>query len=612
MDRPKVAAIIQARMGSSRLPAKVLMPVAGKPILWHIVHRLCKCRTVDVVAVATSELPCDDQLVKWCQTQDVPVFRGSETNVLQRFALAVDALSPEIIIRVCGDSPMVDPQTIDRLVDALRREGTEHCTGEKGIDSIHEGFSPFTRNAFNRLLREAAEDPVAIEHITAYFQKYPERFLCTTIPIFPEHRFSGARMSIDTPSDLRFMEEVYFRMAVPAGEADVADVVQLLRDNPELLHINCHVRQKTATENTFRVLVRCDGDAHIGLGHVVRCLALAEELRDGQSVGVTFAMINGRPGIDMAHKAGFPVEIMTKEISEDAWLDGLIHTIKPHALILDVRTSLSREMVKKWRKNSLLIITIDDPSERRLEADLAFYPPVPQVKEMDWSGFTGQLFSGWEWVLLRRQFSQALEKNPGNRQLSSSNTVPGIRESEPITKEKGPCILITMGGSDPAGMTLKAVRALGQIHGNFNATIVLGQAFVHDIPLKELLKNAPFPYTIHRDVENMAQVMQTADLAIASFGGTAYELAAMGVPGIFIALTKDHDCSASVFEKENMGINLGVDSNVDEQDISTAVEKMMQNSDLLSRFRYFCFARMDGQGSKVISKKISENLKSHI
>jgi len=531
MTKPRVAAIIQARMGSSRLPGKVLMPLAGKPVLWHIIYRLRKCRTVDVVAVATSDLPVDDELAAWCETQNVPVFRGPEDNVLRRYAIAVKALEPDIIIRICGDSPMVDPQTIDRLVNALLTEGAEHAAGEKGIDTIHEGFSPFTRAAFDRLMLEAADDPVAIEHVTAYFSEHPEKFQTARIPALPEHRFSGARMSIDTPADLRFMEELYSRLAVPPGEVDVADVVSLLRANQKLLQINSHVRQKKASDHTFKAIIRCDGDANIGMGHVVRCLALADELREGHSIGLSFAMTTGKPGIDMAKKAGFPVDVLAQGTSEDAWLDALIHQKNPHALILDIRTGLARDKIRHWRSKGLLIVTVDDPSDRRLEADLAFYSPVPQVKVMDWVGFTGQLFIGWEWVILRRQFAEAREKLSLTLQ-QSANTRASSAKNQKIS------ILITMGGSDPAGLTLMAVRALGRTKLNFRATIVLGQAFAYGAQLKELLENTPFTYMILNSVKDMAQVMKDTDLAIASFGVTAYELAAMGVPTIYLCLTE--------------------------------------------------------------------------
>jgi spore coat polysaccharide biosynthesis protein SpsF len=595
MNKPRVSAIIQARMGSTRLPGKVLMPLAGRPVLWHIIHRLKKCRTVGDIVVATSDLKDDDTLAAWCQENDIPVFRGPEENVLQRFALAINSLDPEIIIRICGDSPMVDPQVIDQLVTHLVKTGADHCIGDKKISTIHEGFSPFSRQAFERLLAEAADDPVAIEHVTAYFGQHPEKFKTATIPMPREHWFSGARMSIDTPVDLRFMNEVYARLNVPAGEADMADVVRLLKDNSNLLSINNHVRQKAATDKTFKAVIRCDGDEQIGLGHVVRCLALAEELRDSQSVGVSFAMVAGKPGMDMVRNAGFPVIPLAEQVNEDTWLDELIRTRKPNALILDVRSSLSPAFVRQWRKSGLLIVTIDDPSDRRLQADLAFYPPVPQVEEMDWSGFTGQLFVGWEWVLLRKQFA-------GHSELHGRFSSPDFSNPHP------PELLITMGGSDPAGLTLKALRALNQVKHAFHATIILGPSFAHDGALSGLLGKVTFSYTILRNVQDMARVMKKADLALSSFGGTAYELAAMGVPGIYFALTDDHARSAGLFENEGMGINLGVHDNVMDQDIVRAVESLIQNLTSHDSLVKNCLKKMDGQGAKRIANTIFQNV----
>jgi spore coat polysaccharide biosynthesis protein SpsF len=597
MDNLRVSAIIQARMGSTRLPGKVLMPLAGQPVLWHIICRLKKCRTIDDIVVATSDLKEDDKLAAWCRKNDIPVFRGPEENVLQRFALAVKSLDPEIIIRICGDSPMVDPQIIDQLVIHLVNTGADHCIGDKKTPTIHEGFSPFSRQAFERLLAEAADDPVAIEHVTAYLGQHPEKFKTTTIPMPREHWFSGARMSIDTPADLRFMNELYVRLDVPAGEAEMADLVRLLKDNPDLLSINNHVRQKAATDKTFKAVIRCDGDEQIGLGHVVRCLALAEELRDIQSVGVSFAMVSGKPGMDLVRNAGFPVIPLTDQVNEDIWLDKLIRTRKPNALILDVRSSLSPALVRQWRENGLLIATIDDPSDRRLEADLAFYPPVPQVKEMDWSGFTGRLFVGWEWVLLRKQFARSPEFH--GRVSSSGISAPHPSE-----------LLITMGGSDPAGLTLKAVRALNQVKSSFHATVILGFGFTHDEELLRLLEKVTFPYTILRNVEDMAGVMKKSDLALSSFGGTAYELAACGVPGIFFALTDDHARSAGLFEKEGMGINLGVHDNVMDQDIVRAVESLIQDLTRHDSLVKNCLKKMDGQGvmrvTEFLTKKMHE------
>ena len=122
MVKPKVAAIIQARMGSSRFPGKVLRHLAGEPVLWHIIYRLKKCQTVDVIAMATSVNPLDDPLEEFCKEQKVFCVRGSEDNVLDRYRQAAEELEADVIIRVTGDAPLVDPEIIDRLVDHLIKE----------------------------------------------------------------------------------------------------------------------------------------------------------------------------------------------------------------------------------------------------------------------------------------------------------------------------------------------------------------------------------------------------------------------------------------------------------------------------------------------------------
>ena len=103
MAELRVAAIIQARMGSSRFPGKVLKPLAGRPVLWHVIHRLKKCVTVTDVAVATSVNSADDPLAEFCAREKVPCIRGSEENVLDRYRQAAQALEADVIVRVTGD-----------------------------------------------------------------------------------------------------------------------------------------------------------------------------------------------------------------------------------------------------------------------------------------------------------------------------------------------------------------------------------------------------------------------------------------------------------------------------------------------------------------------------
>lgn len=585
MAKKKNVAVIQARMGSSRLPGKVLMPVAGKPLLEHIIDRLRRSSTLDDIVIATSDKPSDDPLVDFAQTRGVTLVRGSEDNVLLRFNKAAEEVDADVIIRVTGDAPLVDPEVMDRLVRTLLQEGAEYCTIEAGIHSIHEGFCTFTREALKRLMTEASDDPVAIEHVTAYFIAHPDKFHIARIPVGNEHRFKGARLSVDTPADVQFFDELYRLLGVPAGDADIADVVRLLRNNPHLLQINQHVYQKKATDRSHKVLIRCDGDSRTGLGHVVRCLALAGELREKQGCGIIFAMASGEPGMEMVRQADFPLE-RQGDADEGEWMDELISCHHPDVLVLDIRNDLPVEKVNSWREEGILVVGIDDPTPRRLAADLLFYPPIPQISELNWNNFKGEIYSGWEWVLLRKQFCTSCPP----------------RDNNP------PVLLLTMGGSDPENFTVTVLRILDELRNDFKTIVVIGAGFVHEDDLQQFLAQARRNYRIEREVSDMASLMRQADLAIASFGVTAYELAASGVPAVYLCLTPDHARSASKFVDSRLAFSCGVLEECSNESIIETTLSLLDSRELRHEMGRRACATVDGYGAMRIATKIVEQL----
>lgn len=589
MVKPKVAAIIQARMGSTRLPGKVLMPLAGKPVLWHIVHRLRKCRMVDVVAIATSDKPCDDPLVEFARNEGVELVRGPEDNVLQRYALAAKKLGPDYIVRVTGDAPLIDPETIDLLVREMIAQDADYCIGESELPTIHEGFDPFSRRALNKLLEDASDDPVAREHVTAYLKMHPSFAHMTQIKLPPGFEIDGVRTSVDTPSDLLFLETLYQRLGANPGEIDLREAVSLLHSEPELKQINTHVRQKDASHQYGRMLIRCDGSPQLGLGHVVRCLALAEELRNWHGIGLCFALGENGVGAELVRSQNFPVDIRPQDIREEEWIDALIRRFAPRALILDIRTDLGRSALSRWRQAGVTVAVIDDPSDRRLDADLAVYPPVPQISEFDWSDFTGRLCVGWEYLLLRREFSRR----------------PPRPHNDP------PIVLITMGGSDPAGLTLLALKALLQVDHTFRAQVVLGKAFMHDRALETLLPTLPERFEFLRDVSDMPKLMAGADLAIAAFGGTAYELAAMGVPSILLGLTEDHARSAGALEAAGMAVSLGDYRKVTATLLASTFRSLLVDPLRREKLSINCNL-IDGQGAERVACEIIKKMQREL
>jgi len=170
----KVVAIIQARMSSSRLPGKVLLPLAGRPVLDHVVRRTRTCQAVDEVWVATSTDASDDVIAQWCTEHRVPVYRGSLNDVLDRYYQAATLAQADAVVRITADCPALDPQIVEEVVEGFKAGGYEFygLAGEfpDGLDC-----TVFAMTALARAWREATL-PSEREHVGPYIEKNPQWF----------------------------------------------------------------------------------------------------------------------------------------------------------------------------------------------------------------------------------------------------------------------------------------------------------------------------------------------------------------------------------------------------------------------------------------------------
>src|SRR6201994_4229579 len=230
----RIVAVIQARMGSTRLPGKVLKPVAGKPLLWHIVHRLKASKLIEQIAIATTTNPLDEAIVEFGAAHGITVVRGPEDDVLARFALAAEKLNADIIVRVSSDPPFVDAGFVDHLVSSLIAQDGDYVLMEEGVPCAHEGVDPFSRRGLDKLMMDAGDDPAAREHVTGYFKLHPDFVPIARAKAYPSLAREGGRLTIDTPDDLAFVEAVHDRMFAKAGEASLADLLLLLEREPGL------------------------------------------------------------------------------------------------------------------------------------------------------------------------------------------------------------------------------------------------------------------------------------------------------------------------------------------------------------------------------------------
>jgi spore coat polysaccharide biosynthesis predicted glycosyltransferase SpsG len=320
----------------------------------------------------------------------------------------------------------------------------------------------------------------------------------------------------------------------------------------------------------------------MGLGHLVRCLALADELHENHGVAVSFAMRASPLASEMVKRRSYPILHPPDGavFDQESWLRDCILKLGAQILVVDVRDDLSKAALSALAEKGTMIAVLDDLSDRRWAADLAFYPPVPQVEKVDWSGFRGKLCIGWEWVVLRPQFAQ----------------------SAPLRKSSKCSLLIAMGGSDPAGLTLKAVRALERLDEDFESTIIVGAGFCHRQALGDLLGRTRRRFTVREDVSEMSAAMAHADLAVCSFGMTSYELAAMGVPAVCVCLTEDHAESASALVAAGMGISVGVDGQDTETRLAAAVEGLLVDRNARAQMSARARKLVDGRGARRIAE----------
>lgn len=194
-----IGAIIQARMGSSRLPGKVLRPIAGRPLLDHVVGRLASLRAAVTVVVATSTQPRDDAIAERCAMLDVPCFRGSEEDVLARYAECAAAHGFDHVIRLTADNPFTDVEELDRLIDLHLREANDY-THSFGVMPLGVGAEIFTRAALERSAREG-HAPNHREHVNEYIQENPDRFRIGRLAVAADKNRPDLSLTVDTEED---------------------------------------------------------------------------------------------------------------------------------------------------------------------------------------------------------------------------------------------------------------------------------------------------------------------------------------------------------------------------------------------------------------------------
>lgn len=238
----KTVAIIQARCGSTRFPEKVFANLSGHPLIWHVVNRVRHASKVDEVVVATTTNPLDDKLHDWCVENSVPVNRGSENDVLNRFYETAKKFKADVVVRITADDPFKEPALIDAAINTLVTEKADYVcnnfppTYPEGTDVEVLTFDALEKQELN------SSSDYEREHVTQYIYHNPHDF--KMLNLSNNEDLSYLRWTIDTEKDFEMVRLIYDNLYSSDDKVfHMDDILSFLKLNPTVATINSDVKR---------------------------------------------------------------------------------------------------------------------------------------------------------------------------------------------------------------------------------------------------------------------------------------------------------------------------------------------------------------------------------
>lgn len=238
-----ISIVVQARMSSSRLPKKVLLPILGESLLYRMIERLQQIKHKASIVIATSENSEDDVIEEFCQAKNITCFRGSLNNLLDRHYQVGVLTNADIVIKIPSDCPLIDPRIVDKVLDFyVENEGKYDF-----VSNLHPATYPdgndveiMTFKALKKAWQEATR-PLELEHTTPYFWENPDKFRLANVTWETGLDYSMShRFTIDYYEDYLFIKKVFEELYPQNSAFSLEDILTLLQEKPEIFEINQH------------------------------------------------------------------------------------------------------------------------------------------------------------------------------------------------------------------------------------------------------------------------------------------------------------------------------------------------------------------------------------
>jgi len=238
MGKRKVIAFVQARMGSNRLPGKVLKEIEGSPLLGILINRLKFCSLLNNIVIITSGSPKDDIIVDFCKKEGIEYFRGPEDDVLGRYYWAAYEYKADIVVRITADCPLIDPRIVDKMVGTFLSKKCDFLSNMEPLPNTYPDGMDVSVLDFKALEKgwKEANRPSEREHVIFYFYKNPDKFKILKMEC--EQDYSDYRFTVDYPEDYELIKMLMLKLKEKEKFGHLEDLIEIMEENPELKQIN--------------------------------------------------------------------------------------------------------------------------------------------------------------------------------------------------------------------------------------------------------------------------------------------------------------------------------------------------------------------------------------
>lgn len=515
-----VLCIIAARLNSSRLPGKHLLDLSGQPMIARIFQRLEQIPELDHIVLATTADEYNRPLVDWATKarKHVFAFEGDVNDLVGRMDAIVNDIMPQIVVYVCGDSPLIEPATVSRMIQSLLTHpdadyvSLTPCPEHQA--TIHVGFSPYRYEIWQRVVSESKTTRER-EHVGLSKKHFIDTLSKLEVSDDPVFCRSQQRISVDTLSDYHFMSEVYRRWYAENDKNSLVSlpwVIEQVEQDPDLRSINADVRQRGVCDQSISVLLVTQCGHDVGLGHLMRMLVLARTLQDTLSAGVRM-LIQGEM-VSHPELGLLPHRYIEKCEQLKAAVAGEMSLKSVDAVIFDLAPSWVPEnfedVLDELGKKNCTVIGIDGLFEHLNKLDLIHVPSfylAPELRSLKKTsqqtvGNSSKISFGWKNYLL----------SPGH---------------SPVPWRDGNKLLVMTGGGD--------IRSLGEVWPAMLDERLPSETEVHwvqgpfaDTP--NIPENSRLKWVCHHSPDNLRTLMKDSSYALTLHGVSFFELLQQGIP----------------------------------------------------------------------------------